>query len=117
MAKRQTRIVSAGFAFSWAYLLWPVIGYAQSTFGDIRGTVRDPSNLPVPQAEVTLHSVDENTNRVAMSEESGGYLFENLKPGHYTLQAAKTGFSQSSSVALELTARQSIRMDLSLSIG
>jgi len=116
MAKRQTRVLSAGCAFC-AYLLLPIASYAQSTFGDIRGTVRDPTNLSVPQAEVTLHSVDENTNRVTMSDEGGGYLFENLKPGHYTLQAAKTGFTQSSAVALELTARQSIRTDLSLSIG
>jgi hypothetical protein len=116
MAKRQTRVFSASCAFC-AYLLLPIAGYAQSTFGDIRGTVRDPSNLPVPQAEVTLHSVDENTNRVATTDASGGYLFENLKPGNYALSAAKTGFSQSSSVTLELTARQSARTDLSLSIG
>jgi hypothetical protein len=116
MAKRQTRVLSAGCAFC-AYLLLPIAGYAQSTFGDIRGTVRDPSNLPVPQVEVTLHSVDENTNRATLSDDSGGYLFENLKPGHYALTAAKPGFSQSSTVTLELTARQSARMDLSLSIG
>ncbi len=116
MAKRQTRVFSASCAFS-ALLLLPIAGCAQSTFGDIRGTVRDPSNLPVPQAEVTLHSLDENTNRVATSDASGGYLFENLKPGNYSLSAAKSGFSQSSSVTLELTARQSARTDLSLSIG
>jgi Carboxypeptidase regulatory-like domain len=116
MAKRQTRVLSAGCAFC-AYLLLPMAGYGQSTFGDIRGTVRDPSSLPIPQAAVTLHSVDENTNREILSDDSGGYLFENLKPGHYTLSAAKTGFSQSSSVTLELTARQSVRTDLALSIG
>jgi len=116
MAKRQTRFLSAGCAF-YAYLLLPIAGYAQSTFGDIRGTVRDPSNLPVPQAEVTVHNVDENTNRVTLSDASGGYLFENLKPGNYSLSAAKSGFSQSSSVTLELTARQSVRTDISLSIG
>src|SRR5580692_8439814 len=116
MAKPQTRVFFARCAF-FGYLLLPVIGYAQSTFGDIRGTVRDPSDLAIPQAEVTLHNADENTNRVATSDASGGYLFENLKPGNYSLSAAKSGFSQSSSVTLELTARQSARTDLSLSIG
>jgi hypothetical protein len=99
-----------------AHLLSPLIGYSQSTFGDIRGTVRDPSNLAVPQAAVTLHNNDENTNRAAVSDDSGGYLFENLKPGHYTISAAKQGFAASSTVTLELTARQSARADLSLSI-
>src|SRR5580658_9090306 len=116
LAKRQTRILSAYCAF-FAYLMLPVMGRAQSTFGDIRGTIRDPTNLAIPQAEVTLRNLDENTSRVVVSDESGGFLFENLKPGHYTLGGAKPGFSQSSTVTLELTARQSARVDLSLSIG
>ena len=120
MAKRQTRVLSARCAF-FAYLLLPVVllpitGYAQSTFGDIRGTVRDPQNFALPQAEVTLHNLDDNTNRLAISDDNGGYLFENLKPGHYTVSAAKPGFSASSTVSLELTARQSARVDLSLTI-
>src|ERR1700733_577979 len=115
MAKPQTRVLSAGCAL-FAYFLLPVIGYAQSTFGDIRGTVRDPSNLALPQAVVTLHDVDDNTNRSVTSDDSGAYLFENLKPGNYTVSAAKPGFSSSSTVSLELTARQSARVDATLSI-
>src|SRR5580692_12539484 len=113
MAKPQTRIIFALFSA----LLLPVAGRAQSTFGDVRGTVRDPTSLAIPQAVVTLHSVDENTDRSALSDANGGFLFENLKPGNYTLSAAKAGFSKSPTVALELTARQSARADLSLSIG
>lgn len=115
MAERQTRFLFRGVAL-FVHLLLPVIDYSQSTFSDIRGTVRDPSNLAVPKADVILHSVDENTNRVASSDDGGGYLFENLKPGHYTLSAAKPGFSASSTATLELTARQSVRADLSLSL-
>src|SRR5580658_4990943 len=116
LAKRQTRILYAYCAF-FAYVMLPAMGRAQSTFGDIRGTIRDPTNLAIPQAEVTLRNLDENTSRVAVSDENGGFLFENLKPGHYTLGGVKPGFSQSSTVTLELTARQSARVDLSLSIG
>ena len=113
MHKSQQRVV---FALFCAVLL-PVIGYGQSTFGDVRGTVRDPANLAIPQAVVTLHNVDENTDRSALSDTNGGFLFENLKPGNYTLSAAKAGFSKSPTVGLELTARQSARADLSLSVG
>lgn len=113
MAKPQIRVLSGLFCA----LLLPVIGCAQSTFGDVRGTVRDASSLAIPQAEVTLHNVDENTDRSALSDASGAFLFENLKPGNYTLSAAKPGFSKSATVALELTARQSARADLSLSVG
>jgi len=97
-------------------MLLPRAGYSQSTFGDIRGTIHDPGNLPVPQAEVTLRDMDENTQRVTITDDSGGYLFQNLKPGHYSLSANKTGFSRSQTVELELTARQSARADVTLSI-
>src|ERR1700733_13655319 len=115
MAQRQTRVLSARCAF-FAYLLLPVMGYAQSTFADLRGTARDPAGLAIPQAVVTLHNLDDNTTRTALSDDSGGYLFENLKPGHYEVSAAKTGFSVSSTSDLELTARQSARVDVTLSI-
>ncbi len=117
MAKRQTRIVSArtisGCAFL-AYLLLPVLGYAQSTFGDIRGTVRDPQGLPVVQAVVTLRNLDENTTRTVTSDSDGGFLLENLKPGHYQVSATKEGFAATPQTVVELTARQSARVELSL---
>jgi len=100
-----------------ALLMLPACVYAQSTFGDIRGTVRDPSGLAIPQAEVTLRYLDENTSRSELTDDTGGFLFENLKPGNYSLSAGKSGFSLPSSVTLQLTARQSARADLSLSIG
>lgn len=97
-----------------AFLLFPALCRAQSTFGDILGTTRDPNGLVVPQATVTLHDLDENTDRETTTDGSGGYLFENLKPGHYTVTAAKTGFARSSAVTLELIARQSARVDITL---
>ncbi len=115
MAKPQTRVLSAGCAL-FAYLLLPVIGYAQSTFGDVRGTTRDAAGLAIAQAVVTLHNLDENTTRSAITDDSGGYLFENLKPSRYAVSAAKDGFSSSSTATLELTARQSVRVDVTLSI-
>jgi hypothetical protein len=115
MAQPQTRVLFARYAF-FACLLMPVIGYAQSTFGDIRGTTRDPAGLALPQAVVTLHNLDDNTTRSAVTDDSGGYLFENLKPSKYAVSATKDGFSSSSTATLELTARQSVRVDVTLSI-
>ena len=45
---------------------------------------------------VTLHNLDDNTTRSALTDDSGGYLFENLKPGNYTVSASKDGFATSS---------------------
>ncbi len=100
-----------------AYLLLPIAGYAQSTFGDIRGTTRDPSGLALPQTLVTLHDLDENNTRSVLSDENANFLFENLKPGHYSVVASKAGFTTSPTTTLELVARQSARVDLSLSLA
>ncbi len=115
MVMRQKRVLWASCAYL-LYFMLPAGSMAQSTFGDIRGTTRDPSGLALPQAVVTLHNLDDNTNRSTVTDDSGGYLFENLKPGNYTLSAAKEGFSSSSNASLELTARQSARVDVTLSI-
>jgi hypothetical protein len=120
MDSRKTRVFSACCVFL-GYLLLPtalmqINGYGQSTFGDIRGTARDPAGLALPQAVVTLRNLDENTTRSAITDDSGGYLFENLKPARYEVSASKTGFSASSTATIELTARQSARIDVTLSI-
>ncbi|HTC32735.1 MAG TPA: carboxypeptidase regulatory-like domain-containing protein, partial [Bryobacteraceae bacterium] len=116
MPNRQTRVFFVACAF-FAFLLLPAIVNAQSTFGDIRGTVRDPAGLPLPQAVVTLHNTDENTTRSALSDENANFLFENLKPGHYTVTGTKEGFASSPTVEVELVARQSARVDLPLSLA
>ena len=90
--------------------------HAQSTFGDLRGVTRDPSGLPLPSAALTVHSLDENTDRNVVSGEDGAFLVENLNPGHYRLTAMKDGF-QNSSVEVELSARQSLRVDITLPLA
>jgi len=113
MFNRRTRVHYALFAF----LLLPVIARAQSTFGDIRGTTRDPQGLALPNATVTLHDTGENTTRSTIGDDRGDFLFENLKPGTYAMTATKVGFSGSPTVTIELDARQSARVDLALSVG
>jgi len=90
--------------------------HSQSTFGDIRGVTRDPSGLPLPGAAVTVHSLDENNDRKVTSGDDGAFLVENLKPGHYQLTASKEGF-QDSAIGVELSARQSLRADITLPLA
>ena len=90
---------------------------AQSTFGDIRGTTRDPANAVLPGALVTIHDLDDNTSRATLSDDNGNFLVENLKPGHYQVSAVKEGFAASAALNIELTARQSVRVDVALSLA
>ena len=62
-----------------AVLLCPIRCFGQSTFGGIRGTVQDGSGAAIPDAQVTLHSVDENTDHVTKTDASGSFVLENVK--------------------------------------
>jgi len=93
------------------------LAQAQSTFGDLRGTTRDPSGLPLDHVQITVHSVEENNDRKLLSGVDGSFTIENLKSGHYELTAAKTGFQSSSATKVELSARQSLRIDISLALA
>ena len=90
---------------------------AQSVFGSIRGTTQDETGAAVPRVAMTLHNVDENTDFATLSDSSGNYLFQNLKPGHYRCTAEKDGFAKSIADKVELAARQDIRLDLKLAVS
>ncbi len=90
---------------------------AQSTFGSIRGTVLDRTGPFILQAQVKLHNDDENTEFTATSDDHGNYAFENVKPGHYRLTASKDGFADGIVDKVELTARQNLRLDVTLALA
>ncbi len=126
MGSRQTRLPRgrhslvfpcAHWLLAGAVALLPSIGNSQSTFGDIRGMTRDPAGLALPQALVTLHDLDDNTIHTAVTDANANFLFENLKPGHYSVEAAKEGFAKSPPISVELTARQSARVELALALA
>jgi hypothetical protein len=54
------------------------LAHARSTFGDLRGTTRDPSGLPLDHAVVTVHSLEANNDRKIVSWDDGSFVVENL---------------------------------------
>jgi hypothetical protein len=61
----------------------------------LEGTARNTAGLPVPDARVTLLDADGNVAGVAASGPDGGYWFENLPEGQYTVIA--TGYPPAAS--------------------
>src|SRR5260370_30769192 len=104
------------FLFS-ILLLCPIATYAQSTFGTILGTVKDNSGAIVPKATVKLTDTDENTGRETTTNGNGDYEFVNTKAGHYKLEVATQGFQPYTATELQLVARQTLRIDVSLQVG
>src|SRR5580698_3349814 len=90
---------------------------AQSTFGSIRGVAEDESGAAIPDATVTLHSLDTNADRVVKTNESGEYALENVLAGKYSLQGSHDGFSNTVINDIALTARQESRYILTLKVA
>jgi len=90
---------------------------AQSTFGSIRGTARAASGAVIPGALVTVHSLDENFDRQITTDDSGDFVVENLKPGHYKLTVHYDGLSDAVVSSVTLEARQDLRIPITLTIA
>jgi hypothetical protein len=111
-------ILLAGLSLLNVVSLFSPIARGQSTSGDIHGITRSPAGLlPLAQAQVLVHGVDENFDRVVTSGPDGRFSFESLKPGRYRLDAKKEGFVGSRIITLDLTPGKSAETDLTLGAG
>ena len=75
---------------SLAVVMAPSLAFAQASIG---GTVKDPSGAVLPGATVEAASptLIEKV-RTAVTDGSGQYKIENLRPGTYSVTFALTGF-------------------------
>ena len=89
---------------------------AQSTFGNIVGVVHDTTQAVVPGASVTVRSLEDNSIRSTVSDQNGSFEFVNLKPGNYALSAHADGFAEFQVPSAELSARQTLRIDVTLGV-
>ena len=95
----------------------PAAAHAQAGSGELTGEVRDPSEAPIPNAQVKLTHVE--TNRVFSSTTSDGgvYEFARLKPGLYTLTVEATGFKRFVREGIIVTTGDRVRIDANLVVG
>ena len=90
---------------------------AQSIFGEIRGTVVDPSSTAAPGVKVTVVNTGTAEKREIVSDESGNYSFVNLEAGSYEVQFEKSGFRPAKTQNVMLRARDVVRIDAKLEIA
>jgi hypothetical protein len=89
---------------------------AQSTTGNISGTVVDKTNSLVPNAKIVATHVDTNKSFTTTTNASGEFRFFNLPVGSYTLKATASGFKETVvnnfPVELNQTATAHMQMEL-----
>ena len=100
-----------------AALLSVVPIHAQTSFGTILGDVADESGAVVPGVTVTVTNEGTGNARVVTTSEAGGFTVPSLPPAIYSVSAEMPGFSQAQQTGVVLAVNQTLRVDLTLSIG
>lgn len=91
--------------------------FAQSTFGTVLGSVKDPSGGAVPKAVVELTNVGTNATRTETTNEAGGYQFVNVEEGSYKVKITATGFQTIELTAFAMAARDVKRFDADMKLA
>ena len=96
--------------------LFACILYGQAETAQITGTVYDPSGAAIPNASVTIRSVNTGAARVLTTSVTGSYLATDLLPGDYIVSATASGFVQVQQ-RVTTTVGAKTALDLHLEVG
>src|SRR5579884_1663252 len=74
-------------------LLLTAIAFGQAVFGNISGTVQDPTGAAVPNAPITITDLDRGTVYNLASTADGNFSQTHLLAGHYQVKVNAPGFA------------------------
>lgn len=66
---------------------------AQTAMTSLHGVVIDPSGAVIPGAKVSIVETQTGFKADRVANDRGEYGFEQIPPGHYTIEAQASGFS------------------------
>jgi hypothetical protein len=90
---------------------------AQTSYGSITGTVTDQSGAAVADVLVTLTNLGTTEKRTQTTGADGLYIFVNLNPGRYRIDAEKAGFKKVTNPEVIVEVGQTARVDLTMPVG
>ena len=103
----------------WRFVLILFVGavaQAQIATTSLRGTVTDPSNAVVGNADVTIDEASSGFHATRKTSANGEYSFQQLAPGNYSITVSASGFSNQIKKA-ELLVNQPATIDFALSVS
>jgi Carboxypeptidase regulatory-like domain len=98
-------------------LLFTALSFAQSTFGEFVGTVKDPSGAAIAGCTVTVKNLGTSAARTATTDSTGSYTVVNLEPGDYEITMEASGFQKLTRQNLPLLSRQTVRVDGAMTLA
>src|SRR5919107_4714454 len=103
---RAWRVLPALAALS---LLFTFTSFAQERFGELNGTVTDPSGAVLPNATVTVTAKETGRVFTTKSGSEGTYVVRPLEPGFYSARFELTGFTIHEVPSIQLLAGQILK--------
>jgi len=91
--------------------------WCQAQSGTIVGTVLDATGAAVPNAKVTLVNTGTNFTRIAETNSRGEYVADTIPTGGYRATVEAAGFQKLVRSGIELTAGDTLTVDLQLAVG
>ena len=85
--------------------------------GALTGTVKDPSGGVIPNAAVTLTSLDTGQARTTRTGADGGYRFALLPPGNYRVLIEAGGFKPLDVPSVTVAVTETEVLDRNLEVG
>lgn len=98
--------------------LWILMLFSASAVlgQSLSGTVKDASGAGLPEALVTIRSVETGAERKLATDAGGRYAAPALGVGGYQITAAKAGFATQVRTGISLAVAESVQVDLTLPI-
>jgi hypothetical protein len=93
------------------------LSIAQSPNGTISGIIHDPSERPIPGAEIIIVNDLTNIQYQTKTSEEGIYVVTNLPPGPYRIQVTKRGFKTLIKPGLILNVQDALSVSITLPLG
>jgi hypothetical protein len=90
---------------------------AQTSTGEVNGTVTDPNGGAVPNATVKLVSQSTRIETNAVTNDSGYFVFVNVKPASYVIRIEAAGFKKAITVAFDLGVNETATQNITLALG
>ncbi len=94
-----------------------VPAWAQTSTGDILGTISDASGAAVGDARVSIKNLETNATRQSVSGANGSFRAALLPAGSYEVSIEKAGFSKYLQGPIELRLNQAAELKVTLNIA
>ena len=91
--------------------------HAQYTTSTLGVTIVDASGAAVPDAKISVRSVDTGLQKTSTSGSNGSFIFNALPIGRYEVTVEKAGFSTFTQTGITLTVNQPVNIPVTLKVG